>query len=215
MLFKPSGKAARSQSSEARWEAGQRGEAADPRRPGLTGPGVPHLERQGFASRKAVHVTQRVRPSAGYLRRHGPSQVVLKAFADAAERGGMRIAHYSIQGNHLHLIVEAESATALSRGMQGLSVRIARRLNRHLGRQGPVFADRYHSHLLTSRRALANAVRYVIGNYRHHAREYVPTGFRDPLATRPDQPLAPPRLWLLSTGWRLEPPRKSFLFEPP
>jgi len=121
----------------------------------------------------------------------------------------MRIAHYSIQGNHLHLVVEADGSAALSRGMQGLTTRISRALNRRLVRNGPVFADRYHARVLESRRGVANAVRYVIGNYRHHAREWLPPDFRDPLATSADEPLAEPRLWLLRDGWQLEPLRAA------
>jgi putative transposase len=162
-----------------------------------------------------VHVTQRLRPDAGYLRKQGPAKVLLKAFKDAAERGGIRIAHYSIQGNHLHLVVEAENADFLARGIQGLSVRIARRLNRRIGRSGPVFADRYHSHVLGTRREVANAIRYVTGNYRHHAREHLPPGFRDPLATSPLHPLAEPKLWLLRIGWQSEPAGSPRTFEPP
>ncbi|HEY2031032.1 MAG TPA: transposase [Myxococcales bacterium] len=79
--------------------------------------------------------------------------MLLRAFREAVDRNRMRIAHYSIQGNHLHLVVEADDGSALSRGMQGLAVRIARRLNAHLGRRGAVFADRYHAHVLESRRA--------------------------------------------------------------
>jgi REP element-mobilizing transposase RayT len=197
---------------------GKRRGAGRPRlheHPGLTGPGVPHLKREEFESRRALHVTQRVRPDVGHLRKQAPALVLLQAFRDAAERFGMRIAHYSVQGNHLHFIVEADDALALRRGMQGLAIRIARRLNARLGRSGKVFADRYHSRILESRRALANAVRYVVGNYRHHAREYLPPHFRDPLATRADRPLAEPKLWLLRVGWRLEPPGKSAAFEPP
>lgn len=175
--------------------------------PGLVGPGVPHLKRKAFASRRAVHITQRVRPDVGYLRKQAPAQVLLKAFKDAAERG-MRIAHYSVQGQHLHLVVEAADARALSLGMQGLAIRVARRLNARLGRRGPVFADRYHAHILESRREVANAVRYVTGNYRHHAREWLADDFRDPLATSPDRPLATPLLWLLRVGWMSEPPRR-------
>ncbi|HWV38452.1 MAG TPA: hypothetical protein VN033_08235 [Vulgatibacter sp.] len=47
-----------------------------------------------------------------------------------AERFGMRLTHHSVQGNHLHLIVEAKDARALSRGMQGLSIRVAQGMNR-------------------------------------------------------------------------------------
>lgn len=118
----------------------------------------------------------------------------------------MRIAHYSIQGNHLHLIVDAENAAGLSKAMRGLAVRIARRLNARLGRRGAVFGDRYHAHLLRSRREVANAVRYVVDNRRRHAS--LQADFRDPLATTEDAPLAVPRLWLLRIGWRLEPPRR-------
>jgi hypothetical protein len=60
--------------------------------------------------------------------------------------------------------------------------------------------------VLGTRREVANAVRYVTGNYRNHAREHLPRGFRDPLATRPEQPLAEPKLWLLKIGWQSEPP---------
>jgi putative transposase len=183
--------------------------------PGVIGNLVPHLKRKGFASPRAVHVTQRLLPSVGYLRKQGPAKVLQRAFADAADRSGMRIAHYSLQGSHLHLVVEAEDARALSRGMQGLSVRIARRLNRHLRRTGGVFADRFHAGVLESRRQVANAVRYVVGNYRHHTREWLPPTFRDEYATRLDAPLAEPKLWLLRVGWRAEPVRQPSPFEPP
>jgi putative transposase len=184
-------------------------------RPGLRGKEQPHRPRRAFASCHAVHVTQRLRPGLGYLRKQGPAQVLLGAFRDAARGGSMRIAHYSIQGNHLHLIVEADRSSALSSGMQGLSIRVAKRLNARLRRSGPVFVERYHAHILESRRAVANAVRYVAGNYRRHTLEHLPPDFRDPLATDPLHPLEQPRLWLLRTGWQLEPPRKAVPFEPP
>jgi REP element-mobilizing transposase RayT len=160
-------------------------------------------------------VTQRVRPGVGYLRKQGPAQVLLGAFRDAARGGSMRIAHYSIQGNHLHLIVEADDSRALSSGMQGLSIRVAKRLNARLRRAGGVFVERYHAHVLESRRAVANAVRYVASNYRHHTLEHLPRDFHDPLATNPLRPLERPRLWLLRSGWQLEPRRKPAPFEPP
>jgi putative transposase len=184
-------------------------------RPGLRGKEQPHRPRKPFASCHAVHVTQRVRPGVGYLRKQGPAQVLTGAFRDAARGGSMRIAHYSIQGNHLHLIVEADDSTALSRGMQGLSIRVAKRLNARLQRSGAVFVERYHAQVLQSRRGVANAIRYVAGNYRHHTLEHLPEGFRDPLATDPLQPLERPKLWLLRAGWQLEPPRRPAAFEPP
>jgi putative transposase len=183
--------------------------------PGVVGALVPHLQRKVFGSARAVHVTQRVMPNVGYLRKQGPASVLLQAFRDAAERNGMRIAHYSVQGHHLHLIVEADDSLRLSRGMQGLAVRVARRLNARLGRRGAVFADRYHAHILGTRREVANAIRYVVGNYRHHTREHLPVNYRDEYATHAERPLAEPRLWLLRVGWMAEPARKLSPFEPP
>jgi putative transposase len=113
----------------------------------------------------------------------------------------MQVVHFSVQGNHLHLIVEAEGQDALSRSMKGLAVRIAVGLNRLIGRRGTVFADRYHAHVLETPREVANTVRYVLQNYRKHSREYLPSGWTDPFASSVAVPLHPPKVWLLRIGW--------------
>jgi putative transposase len=169
---------------------GRRKGAGRPRlhaRPGLIGKEVPHLRRKEFKSRAVVHVTQRVRPGVPSLRGQGNAEVLLQAFGYAQEL--LRVVHYSIQGNHLHLIVEADAPGMLSRGMQGLAIRIAKRLNARLKRRGKVFVERFHSHLLASRREVANAVRYVLGNLGRHRG----TKERDELSGV----LHPPRVWLL------------------
>jgi putative transposase len=153
----------------------------------------------------------RLQPGVGYLRSYQRAKVVEDALRAARERFGVRIIHDSIQGNHLHLIVEAESVEALSRAMQGLATRLARRLNNLSGRRGPVFADRYHAHPLKTPRETKRAVQYVLTNYRHHAMENLPAGWTDPLASarftreRPaqDAPVVAPSVWLLRVGWRL------------
>src|SRR5947207_1364628 len=120
---------------------GRRKGAGRPRtrpHPGLNGPGVPHLRRPPVASRHPVHVTLRLRPGTGYLRAHRFAMALMDILGSARERFGMRIIHFSIQGNHLHLIVEVDDTTALSRGVHGLAIRIAKRINALLGRRGPV-----------------------------------------------------------------------------
>lgn len=71
--------------------------------------------------------------------------------------------------NHLHQIVEADDSKALSRGMQGLCVRMAQALNAALNRRGRVFADHFHSRPLRSPTELVNAIRYVLRNAERHA----------------------------------------------
>jgi REP element-mobilizing transposase RayT len=93
---------------------------------------------------------------------------ILRSLSRAKDRLGARIVHYSVQRDHLHLIVEAEDTRSLSRAMQGLSVRIAKALNRALGRKGKVFADRFHDRVLTSPRQVRHALAYVLCNARKH-----------------------------------------------
>lgn len=86
--------------------------------------------------------------------------VLHAAFAGAIEDRGVRLTHYSIQGNHLHLIVEAEDREALSFAMRALTIRIALGLNRLVGRKGKVFADRFHAHVLRTPREVRHAIAY-------------------------------------------------------
>ncbi len=47
----------------------------------------------------------------------------------SVRRIGFRVVHYSIQSNHLHLIVEADSRDDMVSGMRSLGGRLAKRLN--------------------------------------------------------------------------------------
>src|SRR5206468_1396915 len=89
----------------------------------------------------------------------------------AGERGDFRVVHFNVLANHLHLLVETGGAMPLARGMQGLGVRLARRINAYLGRTGPLLAQRYHARPLRTPREVRNAIRYVLLNARHHAAE--------------------------------------------
>jgi REP element-mobilizing transposase RayT len=94
---------------------------------------------------------------------------VERALARATRaRLGFRIVHFSVQADHLHLIVEASDQHTLSRGMQGLAIRIARRLNQLVNRSGKVWADRFFARALTSPRSVRNALAYVLNNFRKH-----------------------------------------------
>jgi putative transposase len=183
---------------------GKRPGAGRPRtraHPGLIGPGVPHVARTEFAARCPIHVTQRMRPGVGRLRTQSRFALIQCALREASDRFGMQVVHFSVQGNHLHLIVEADGREALSKSMKGLAVRIAVRLNRLAGRRGTVFADRYHAHVLATPREVANTIRYVLENYKKHTCECLPPRWQDPFASSIAEPLHEPKVWLLRVGW--------------
>ena len=177
--------------------------------------GVSHLRREDLSRHHAVHITLRTNASVPGMRRQRALQLIEETFRAARVRFGMRIVHYSVQGNHLHLIVEAEDRTSLSRAMQGLAIRLAKALNRIFARKGQVWADRYHAHVLRSRREAASALRYLLGNFARHAKQWgdcAARPFADVFSSvrflgfaASDAPVAPPRTWLLRIGWRAAP----------
>jgi putative transposase len=149
-----------------------------------------------------AHVTLRICEDVPSLRSSRRFAVIRRSFKVLLERRAFRLVRFSVLSNHLHLIVEADDSGALSRGMQGLCIRLAKALNKVLGREGALFGDHYHSHLLRSPAEVANALAYVLTNARKHygvaGEDYFGSGHAEWLEL-----LAAPVSWLLKDGWRL------------
>jgi putative transposase len=173
---------------------------------------VPHCEREELSARHPVHVTVRLRAGLPSLRRDAARAAIERSFRAAQERVGFRLAEYSLQTNHVHLIAEASDKNALSRGMQGLLVRVARALNRLWAREGSVFSDRYHARQLRTPREVRTALVCVIQNARHHGLRILGIdpfssgrwfdGWNRKLTLALGSPGARAMTWLLRVGWR-------------
>ena len=173
---------------------------------------VAHRRRPKIVGRHPILVTARLRPGLPTLRCGTNFAVIENAFTLGAERFGFRLVHYSVQSNHVHLIVEARDARALARGLQGLLVRSARGLNRRWSRRGAVFEAGYHARALKSPREVRNGLVYVLQNAHKHeprlsgidrfssARWF--DGWRKRVLDPGPSPLPPASTWLLATGWR-------------
>lgn len=162
-----------------------------------------------------AHVTLRIAGGLKNLRCRSEFEVVREALAWGADRFGLHVVEFAVLSNHIHLICEADDATALARGMQGLCVRIARALNRLWRRVGPVFSDRYHVHELTSPSEVRRALEYVLHNAAHHGHWLAGPdsrssgawfdGWKHDIGANLDgwaSPFPRPVTWLLSVGWR-------------
>ena len=206
---------------------GQRAGAGRPAHPGRQR--APHSLRPAHHREHPVHVT--LRSACRSLRTQFVFPTVRAAISAANRRAPelFRVVHFSIQADHMHLLVEARDRAALIEGVRGFSIRVARRVNRLLFRRGQFFADRWHGRALTSPRTVRHALVYVIANFRKH--ECGPTSLLDAFSSAPycrdfdefpsgspleysahwlpralappdELPILPATTWLLSTGWQ-------------
>jgi len=180
-----------------------------------------HKRRPVHDPKHPVHVTLRATEDIGSLRKKDIFRAIGDATVTAARREEFRIVHMSVQRTHVHLLVEAGSKRALSRGMQSFQIAAAKRINAALRRRtgvrrrGQVFADRYNARALTSPRAVRNALCYVLNNWRHHdeqrsavAREWIVDPYSSAIAfpdwkERAASPILyrPPRTYLGLVTW--------------
>ncbi|HUQ17906.1 MAG TPA: transposase [Candidatus Saccharimonadales bacterium] len=141
-----------------------------------------HDARPGIDGRCVMHVVLKVRAEVGRLRKPKLYGAIRRATISAAKGGRIRICHLSIQHDHVHLLVEAESKKRLADGMLGFQVSAARQINNVLGRRGKVFADRYHLVVIGNPTQMRNAIAYVLNNFRKHG-EAEPGWMTDPYAS--------------------------------
>jgi REP element-mobilizing transposase RayT len=176
--------------------------------------------RERFRGGKPVHVTLRLRDGLPRLRSRRLVAELRRSFGEACERGEFRLVHYSLQHNHVHLLVEAEDQAALGRGMKSIGARVSRAVQRVFRVTGRVRAQRYHAHVLCTPREVRRALQYVLLNVRKHWRELwgggPPLRLDDasssrwfngftrelPGARAGPREVAKPRTWLLARGWR-------------
>ena len=205
---------------------GRRAGAGRPRRER----GVSRRRRPEVSPRYPLHVILRLRDDVPVLRTIVRFKHVKAAFRDGCDRFGLRLCDFSLQHAHIHLVVEADDKCALSRGMQGLAVRLAQHINAVCGRAGKVFADRYFARPLRARADVLNTLRYVRYNWQKHQHALGrPVDWRevDRFSTlsgeacwfdEAAQTVARPRTWLLRAAtnigvpaWllRASPPRRS------
>ncbi|MBL8900303.1 MAG: transposase [Planctomycetes bacterium] len=188
------------------------------RKPKNAEAGMPHRQRSMKKRGQPLLITVRLADGLPSLRRGGALKLVLAALSASSDRHGMQIIHYTVQGNHLHLLVEADDRACVARGMNALLSPLARALNKLWGRRGKVFPDRYHDEVITTPTQARNALRYVLQNGKKHG--VVPSSSIDLCSSAPvfdgwkEQPsiasipatpvmasVAPASTWLLTTGW--------------
>lgn len=134
------------------------------RRPGcgrkrLKSKGVAHRTRETVKRQTPMHINFKYKTQI----RNKDCLRLLKRAIVRARRFNLRIIHYSLQSNHIHLIVEADHNEILTAGMRSLTITFAKGL-----KQGKVQIERYHLHVLRTIQETRNAVHYVLFNKQRH-----------------------------------------------
>jgi REP element-mobilizing transposase RayT len=156
----------------------------------------PHTARPRLKPNEPVHVTIRAIDDVATLRRFDSYHAVRKALVATFGRDTFRIVHLTIQGNHIHLLIEASDRTALAKGMQAFQISAAKHLNAAITkrkglrrrRRGSVFTDRYHAEIIRTPRHARHELCYVLNNWRRHgeSQKRISTGWRiDPFSSAP------------------------------
>jgi REP element-mobilizing transposase RayT len=183
-------------------------------------PKVPHRARPPHKERHPVHVTLRAASGLPSFRQELVDSLLCRVLQQQQRKDyepDFQVVHFSIQHNHLHLIVEADER-ALRAGVSGLMIAFARRLNALLRRRGSVWGDRYHRHDLATPREVHHTLSYVFNNAKKHGLRVLGQGFVDPYSSarrfhgwasevfeygEPDPwPKVRARTWLLGQGWK-------------
>jgi REP element-mobilizing transposase RayT len=178
--------------------------------------GVSHHPRTDVNARHPLHVTLRAVNGSPSLRNLAVAREIGKVLKRRARRElPCRVVHFSIQVDHIHLIVEAKDRVALGRGMQGLASGIARVVNRTTGCRGlTLWRDRYHARSLKTPREVRICLVYVLRNGSKHGSTALAVdpcssaawfdGFLGRPPVRTDAaPTVAAATWLLAAGWRV------------
>ncbi len=184
---------------------------------------VNHMERAKVNFKKPLMITMKLKDGLRGLR----NKSMLEKFTECAagvKPFGLHVLHFSIETNHLHILVEARDNESLANGMRSLGCRLGKAIRKMLGGRGGVFNGRYHLRLLATPTEVKRGLAYVLLNQAKHAKliphvdDYSSARhFKDwrALLARKIGPilgdwkgvalpayLSHPRSWLAQQGWR-------------
>ncbi|MGE4133609.1 MAG: hypothetical protein AB7F86_18375 [Bdellovibrionales bacterium] len=125
------------------------------------------MKRPRVKASTPLHLTWKLRKDTVNLRCND----VLKVFKLATARAkgyGLRVLHFSLQSNHLHLLVECKDNEALKRGTKSLASGLGKGIRKLVGGRGRVFVGRFDLKVLVNPTTVRNAMAYVLQNYSKH-----------------------------------------------
>jgi REP element-mobilizing transposase RayT len=138
-------------------------------RPAIHDIGIRHISRPLIKNATSFHLTIKVRANKADIQ----SKRILKAPHHGIKRARLkklRVIHYTLEFNHVHLLVECCDNKTLQLGMQALGISFSKAINKIKKLKGGVYKHRYHLRMIASSRELRNVLHYIFHNGIKHRR---------------------------------------------
>ena len=132
-------------------------------RPPIHDAGIRHTERPVITRPSSLHLTVKIKSIKADLKNKSILKILKRAILNARKQK-LKIVHFSLEYDHLHLLVEASNNIELSKGMQSFGVTIAKAINRRCKLKGGVYKHRYDFRKITSSSELKKVLSYIFNN---------------------------------------------------
>ncbi|MGZ3788931.1 MAG: transposase [Bacteriovorax sp.] len=136
-------------------------------RPAIVDKGIRHTRRPFLKKPSSLHLTVKIKKNKADLKNKSVLGILKRAILNA-RRQGLKVIHYSLEYDHVHLLIEAENNHILGKGMQAFGVTLSKAINRMRRLKGGVYKHRYHFRQISGTRELKNVMKYIFTNGLKH-----------------------------------------------
>ncbi|MGZ3789032.1 MAG: transposase [Bacteriovorax sp.] len=136
-------------------------------RPAIHDIGIRHSSRPFLKKPSSLHLTVKIKKNRADMKNKSVLGLLKRAIKNA-RRQGLKVIHYSLEYDHVHLLIEADNNYILGKGMQAFGVTLSKAINRMRKLKGGVYKHRYHFRHISSARELKNVMNYIFTNGLKH-----------------------------------------------
>ncbi len=130
-------------------------------------PGIRHTKRPYLSKPTSLHLTVKIKKNKAEIKNKSVLAILKRAILNARKQG-LQVIHYSLEYDHVHLLIEADNNFILAKGMQAFGVTFSKAINRLKRLKGEVYKHRYHFRRISSSKELKNVMNYIFTNGLKH-----------------------------------------------
>lgn len=139
-------------------------------RPAIHDRGIRHIARDQLKRKTSLHLTIKIEKTKAGLK----NKDILKQLHTSIKKAriiGLRVIHYTLEFDHIHLLVEVDNKEQLGKGMQSFGISFSKGINKIKSLSGRVFKTRYHFRKLKTKQEIKNVIHYILGNSIKHTQK--------------------------------------------